>query len=158
MPSQYKIINLTYLESISDGDSDIIKELITIFIEQMPEFFKGFAESYDKSEWLKIAALAHKAKSSVLSMGIDELGNIDLKNLELICKQMVLNELENRADINAIELSEIEKIKKNFKGYEPERIEWIKNNCNEGKIKELIDKFRLTCNDAINELNSVLEN
>jgi len=158
LPNQFEIINLTYLESISDGDSDIIKELITIFIDQMPEFYDGFAESYEKSEWLKIAAFAHKAKSSVLSMGIDELGNKDLKNLELICKQMVLNELENKADINAIELSEIEKIKKSFKGYEPERMEWIKNNCNEGEIKELIDKFNLTCNKAVNELNTVLEN
>jgi len=158
MPNQFEIINLTYLESISDGDNDIIKELITIFIEQIPEFFEGFAECYENAEWLKVAAFAHKAKSSVLSMGIDELGNKDLKNLELICKQMVLNELENKADISAIELSEIEKIRKSFKGYEPERIVWVKNNCNEGKIKELIDKFNLTCNQAVNELNTVLEN
>jgi len=158
MPNQFEIINLTYLESISTGDSDIIKELITIFIDQMPEFYNGFAESYENSDWLKIAAYAHKAKSSVLSMGIDELGNTDLKNLELICKQMVLNGLENRSDINAIQLSEIEKIKKSFKGYEPDRIEWIKNNCNEVKIKELIDKFNTTCNEAVNELNTVLEN
>ena len=158
MPNQFEIVNLTYLESISDGDSDIIMELITIFIEQIPEFFEGFADSYKKAEWLKIAAFAHKAKSSVLSMGIDDLGNKDLKDLELICKQMVLNDLENKNNVDAFEFSELEKIKKSFKGYDPERMEWIKNNCNAGKIKELIDKFNFTCNAAVNELNTVLEN
>ncbi len=158
MANRFEIINLTYLESISDGDSDIIKELINIFIGQIPEFFEGFAKSYENAEWLKIAAYAHKAKSSVLSMGIDDLGNKDLKNLELICKQMILAELESKADIDTLELNEIEKIKKSFKGYPPEKMDWIKNNCNDGKIKELIDKFSLTCNAAINELNTVLEN
>ncbi len=158
MLNQFKIINLTYLESISDGDNDIVNELIGIFIDQMPDFYEGFAESFEKKEWLKIAAFAHKAKSSVLSMGIDDLGNKDLKDLELICKQMVLNELESKDDLDAYELSEIEKIKKSFKGYDSERIKWIKNNCKEGRIKELIDKFSLTCNEAVSELKTVLEN
>jgi len=96
MPNQFNVINLTYLESISEGDNEIIKELINIFIDQMPEFFDGFEESFEQKDWMKIAALAHKAKSSVLSMGMDDLGNRDLKNLELICKQMVLNDLENK--------------------------------------------------------------
>ncbi|NPA37238.1 MAG: Hpt domain-containing protein [Chlorobi bacterium] len=158
MPNQFKIINLTYLESISDGDNEIIKELINIFIEQVPEFYEGFDESFENRDWLKIASFAHKAKSSVLSMGMEELGNKDLKNLELVCKQMVLNEIENKVDISASELNEVEKIKKSFKGYEPERIEWVKKNCNVEKIKELIDKFNVTCKKAVKELNTVLEN
>jgi len=158
MPNQFKTINLTYLESISEGDNDIIKELINIFIEQVPEFYEGFAESFEKKDWLKIAALAHKAKSSVLSMGMDELGSKDLKNLELICKQMVLNQLENNPGPDAADLAEIERIKKSFKGYDQERIDWVKNNCNEEKIKELIDLFNDTCDQAVKELNTVLEN
>jgi HPt (histidine-containing phosphotransfer) domain-containing protein len=134
MPNQFKIINLTYLESISDGDKGIIKELVNIFVEQLPEFYEGFEENLKKKDWLKIASFAHKAKSSVLSMGMEELGGKDLKNLELICKQMVLNELENKEDITPEELNETEKIKKSFKGYEPERIEWVKENCNEENI------------------------
>ena len=157
MPNLFKTINLTYLESISDGDQDIINELISIFIDQMPEFFEGFKENFEKKDWLKIASVAHKAKSSVLSMGMEELGNKDLKNLELICKQLVLKDLESNPSPDAIDLNEIEKIKKSFKGYDPDRIEWVKNNSTEKKIKELIDKFNITCNQAINELKTVLE-
>ena len=158
MPNQFNTINLTYLESISEGDNEIIKELINIFIEQVPEFYEGFAENFEKKDWLKIAALAHKAKSSVLSMGMEDLGNRDLKNLELICKQMVLNELESKPSPEAADMAEIDKIKKSFKGYDQERIDWIKENCNEEKIKELIDLFNDTCDKAVNELKTVLEN
>jgi len=158
MPNQFNTINLTYLESISEGDSEIIKELINIFIEQMPEFYDGFAESFEKKEWDKVAALAHKAKSSVLSMGMEELGNKHLKNLELICKQMILTDLKNLSEPAATDIAEIEKITKSFKGYEQERIDWVKDNCNENKIKELIDLFNDTCDNAVKELNTVLEN
>jgi len=158
MPNQFYVINLTYLESISEGDNKIIKELINIFIDQMPEFFDGFKESFEQKDWLKIAALAHKAKSSVLSMGMEDMGNRDLKNLELICKHMVLNDLENKQNPDATDEAEIEKIKKSFKGYDQERIDWVKDNCSENKIKELIELFNDTCNKAVKELNTFLEN
>jgi HPt (histidine-containing phosphotransfer) domain-containing protein len=158
MPNQFKTINLTYLESISEGDNDIIKELINIFLEQLPEFHDGFAEYFANKDWAGIASLAHKAKSSVLSMGMDELGNKHLKNLELICKQMILNDLESQSDPGPADIAEIEKINKSFKGYDQDRIDWVKENCNEKTIKGLIDTFNDTCDKAVKELNTVLEN
>jgi len=158
MPNQFNTINLTYLESISEGDDEIIKELITIFLEQVPEFYEGFSEYFENKDWAKVAALAHKAKSSVLSMGMEELGNKHLKNLELICKQMILNDLESQNDPGPADVAEIEKITKSFKGYDQERIDWVRENCNEETIKELIDLFNDTCDKAVKELNTVLEN
>jgi hypothetical protein len=34
----------------------------------------------------------------------------------------------------------------------------VKENCNEKTIKELIDIFNNTCDKAVKELNTVLEN
>ena len=158
MPNQYKYIDLSYLESISEGNSDIINELITIFIEQVPEFTEGFAEGLTHKDWSKIAAVAHKAKSSVMSMGINNLGSNDLKNLELLAKQLRVDELVTLNDTSVKSVEELEKLRKNLESYPIDRKNWILENKNELKIKELIDLFNITCTEAIKELNQVLDN
>ena len=40
-----KYVDLTYLEGIADGDTSIIKELVEIFLDQMPEFTEGFDQN-----------------------------------------------------------------------------------------------------------------
>ena len=158
MPNQYKYIDLSYLESISEGNSEIINELITIFIEQVPEFTEGFDEGLTQKDWSKIAAVAHKAKSSVMSMGINNLGNNDLKNLELLAKQFRVDELITLNDNSIKSVEELEKLRKNLDSYPKDRKKWILENKNELKIKELIDIFNITCIEAIKELNQVLDN
>nr|WP_321451852.1 Hpt domain-containing protein [uncultured Carboxylicivirga sp.] len=154
MPNNYKHIDLAYLESITDGNKEIIQELITIFIEQIPEFVEDFETGLKQHDWKKIAAAAHKAKSSVLSMGINELGNIDLKNLELIAKQMLLDKYNESGEPS----SEIEQLKRTLESYPEEKKEWIAANKNEIAIENLIDKFNQVVTEAVEELNQVLEN
>jgi len=158
MPNQYKYIDLSYLESISEGNTDIVNELITIFIEQVPEFTDGFDEGFTHKDWSKIAAVAHKAKSSVMSMGINNLGNNDLKNLELLAKQLRVDELITLDDTSIKKVEELEKLRKNLDSYPKDRKNWILQNKNELKVKELIDIFNTTCTEAIKELNQVLDN
>jgi len=154
MPDTYKHIDLAYLESITDGSKEIIEELITIFIEQIPEFTTDFDEGLAQKDWKKIAAAAHKAKSSVLSMGINELGNVDLKNLELLAKQMLLDKIIALGE----QSNEIDQLKKTLDSYPEEKKEWIAANKSEEVIKVLIHKFNNTVEEAVKELNSVLEN
>ncbi len=154
MPNPYKIINLDYLNSITDGSDELIKELIAIFIEQIPEFREGFDEGFGDKDWSKIAAVAHKAKSSVMSMGMDDLGNNELKNLELLAKLMKVDEL--KSDDSAE--NEVEQLKKSVNSYPDDRIEWLVNNKSEDKVKEIIDNFNQTCDAALDELHQVLEN
>lgn len=150
----YKHINLTYLESISDGSKEMIEELISIFIEQIPEFTQDFKDGLAQKNWKKIAAVAHKAKSSVLSMGINELGNQDLKNLELVAKQIHLDELIKTNGPS----NEIDQLRKTLESYPDEKRSWIEANKNEEVIIGLIAKFNAVIDEAINELNLVLEN
>lgn len=81
MSLEFKEVDLTYLESIADGDKEIIEELINIFIDQIPEFTEGLRNGLEQKDWRALAGIAHKAKSSVVSMGMNNLGNVDLKTL-----------------------------------------------------------------------------
>lgn len=158
MSSAYQEINLSYLESIADGDQEIIKELIIIFLDQVPEFTEGFKKSFSTKNWKELASIAHKAKSSVLSMGMNELGNIDLKNLELIAKTFRIKELEKSGKLEAKEQEEFESLLRSLSNYPNEKQEWIKENSQEKTVEDIIKKFLNTCHIACDELKTVLEN
>lgn len=153
MSNSYQHIDLSYLESITDGSLDIIKELIAIFVEQVPEFTEDFADGMANKDWKKIAAAAHKAKSSVVSMGINNLGNIDLKNLELLTKQLYVDELVAKGESS----SELEQLQKVLASYPEDKKQWIAENKNEETVIKLIDKFDVVCKEAVEELNQVLD-
>lgn len=154
---EYKIINLSYLDGVADGDIDVIKELVQIFMDQLPEFTVGFNESIKSNDWINIAAIAHKAKSSVVSMGMDELGNNDLKNLELVAKQSRISELEKLVVKSECEEDELVTLKRNLEDYPAKRIDWVKDNSDFETIQRLINKFNAVCSEALNELNDVLK-
>jgi HPt (histidine-containing phosphotransfer) domain-containing protein len=156
MANQYEYVDLTYLEGIAEGDNGIVKELIEIFIDQMPEFKNGFEDNLRGKNWLKIAALAHKAKSSVVSMGMKELGEVDLKNLELLAKQLRIEELNRKEVTSEAQKLEIDTLESNIEGYSEERILWVKQNTNLDVLKQLIDRFNSVCNQAVKELNNVI--
>jgi len=76
-------IDLTYLKNMSDGDNGLIKEMIDIFIEQVPEFISEMKSAIKNDDSKALAAVAHKAKSSVAVIGITELAEF-FKKLEII--------------------------------------------------------------------------
>ncbi len=152
MTNQYECIDLSYLESIAEGDKSIVKELITIFLEQIPEFTEGLEKSFKEEQWLDVAAIAHKAKSSVISMGLEDLGNQDLKNLELLAKEMRVQQIKQKNSVSTEEESEAEQLTKNLEGYDKERQAWIKENTNPENIAGIIEKFKQVCAQAESEL------
>ena len=156
MEEKYKYVDLSYLEGIADGDKSIVKELVEIFLDQMPEFTDGFDESLKDKNWLKIAAIAHKAKSSVVSMGMNDLGNNDLKNLELLAKQLRVIELKRKDSITEAQKDEIIVLEKNFEGYPEDRIKWVRANANLSELENLIEKFNDICEKAKEELDHVV--
>lgn len=158
MTDQLDNIDLTYLKTISDGDEAIVKELIEIFIEQVPEFTIGLQDNFKLKNWNSIAALAHKAKSSVISMGMTELGEVDLKNLELLAKNKRIREIEESDDNDEGALNELQQLIQNLEGYPKDKQDWVAENDQNETIKKIIDKFVANCDNALKELNSVLEN
>jgi HPt (histidine-containing phosphotransfer) domain-containing protein len=89
----YKHIDLAYLKSMSSGNTELIKEMIEIFKQQIPEFVADFQKALDKDDRKAIAAIAHKAKSSVSIMGIARMAAV-LKDME--------NKAKEGGDLNLI--------------------------------------------------------
>lgn len=85
MAATFSFADLTYLESMSMGSNEMVAEMIQLFLEQIPEFTSEMVEFLSKEDFSALGALAHKAKSSVAVMGMDELAGI-LKTLELKSK------------------------------------------------------------------------
>ena len=78
-----KHTDLTYLKSMSGGSKELIQEMVDIFISQVKEFSEGMDNYLNKEDWDNLGKLAHKAKSSVAIMGMENLAN-ELKRLELL--------------------------------------------------------------------------
>jgi HPt (histidine-containing phosphotransfer) domain-containing protein len=78
----YRYINTEYLEMVSGGDREITSDLIDIFCQQSEEFFADMQSLYKSESYTELGHIAHKAKSSVAIMGIDNLA-ARLKDLEL---------------------------------------------------------------------------
>jgi len=82
----YKYINVEYLESVSGGDNNIITELVSLFREQTKEFHEDMKSLLATKDYHNLGLLAHKAKSSVAIMGMNDLALL-LKTFELQAKE-----------------------------------------------------------------------
>lgn len=74
--------NLNYLRTIAEGDAATIREIIDLFIEQVPEFTGNLKKYLEEKRYTELGKEAHKAKSSVMIMGMEDLGH-DLKTFQL---------------------------------------------------------------------------
>jgi HPt (histidine-containing phosphotransfer) domain-containing protein len=74
--------NLNYLQNITGDDTNTIIELINLFIEQVPEFTGNLKKHLEEKRYIELGKEAHKAKSSVMIMGMDDLGH-DLKAFQI---------------------------------------------------------------------------
>ena len=79
----YRFINLDVLKEISEGSHDLMRDLITMFISQVPTFSEQLDNYYRTNDFISLGKLAHKIKGSVAMMGINELTS-DMKKLELL--------------------------------------------------------------------------
>jgi HPt (histidine-containing phosphotransfer) domain-containing protein len=83
---EYKFINTEYLDSVAGGDPDITRELVTMFREQTIELFNDMNLHFSSKNYVLLGQLAHKAKSSVAIMGMNDLAAM-LKTFELQAKE-----------------------------------------------------------------------
>jgi HPt (histidine-containing phosphotransfer) domain-containing protein len=78
-------INLSYLKEMTGGNQELVHEMIDIFKDQVEEFSHNMDEYLNKKDYISLGKLAHKAKSSISIMGLDELSG-DMKELENLTK------------------------------------------------------------------------
>jgi len=82
----YKFINIEYLESLSGGDSEIIHEIVVMFKDQCAEIYNEMKSRLSEKNYLLLGLLAHKAKSSVAIMGMNDLA-LMLKTFEIQARE-----------------------------------------------------------------------
>lgn len=75
--------DLNYLKEITGGEPEIVKEMIEMFIEQVAEFKVNMDTYLSSKQYIELGKEAHKAKSSVLIVGMEDLGK-NLKKLQLL--------------------------------------------------------------------------
>jgi len=80
------ITDLTYLNSMSGGNPEIVKGMIDIFVEQAHEYIRDIQTHLDEKNYIALGKLAHKAKSSIAIMGMNDLAG-ELKTLELLSRE-----------------------------------------------------------------------
>ena len=82
----YKFINTEYLDSVSGGNNETIREIVIMFSEQVVEMYNEMRTLLSEKKYQTLGLLAHKAKSSVAIMGMQDLAAI-LKALEIQAKE-----------------------------------------------------------------------
>ncbi|MFA6403477.1 MAG: ATP-binding protein [Salinivirgaceae bacterium] len=86
--NRFEYVNLSYLESIGEGDSKFLNELLELFKQQMPILNQELTDALFNKNYAELSGIAHKAKSSVAMLGITELVT-DLQTLEIKAKQAI---------------------------------------------------------------------
>ena len=113
---KYQHIDPAHLDSVTGGDEKFTKELIDVFIQQLPTLLVGLEKALQDKDYKQLSAIAHKTKSSVALMGIEAL-RADMAELEVKAKdgddfelyqKIVTNFLSVSTDV----LTEIETLKK----------------------------------------------
>ena len=61
----YKFIKTEYLDSVSEGNPEIIREIVTIFKDQTLEIYNEMIRLFSEKKYVLLGLQAHKAKSSV---------------------------------------------------------------------------------------------
>ncbi len=109
-----KITSFDYLDEVTGGDPEITKEFIEMFFDQIVEFKTGMRSYFENKQYKELGELAHKAKSSVMTFGMNDLG-VRLKQLQLKTQKLEevesyeehVIEFERSMDQAQIELSEV---------------------------------------------------
>ncbi|MFQ3578848.1 MAG: hypothetical protein SNJ71_01745 [Bacteroidales bacterium] len=114
MSGTFEYINTDYLEEVSEGNNNLIYELIDLFIKQSSEFISNFQTSLQENDLLLSKKTAHKAINALTIIGHKHI----IKDLEIIENNETisfqsLEDIYNKfIDINKQILKELEDYKK----------------------------------------------
>jgi len=81
-----KFIDRKDLSDRLDGDMDLLKELITLFIEDSPKLLSDIDKALEDQDFEKLRKVAHTIKGSVSNFSADNAFNVAL-DLENIAKE-----------------------------------------------------------------------
>ena len=80
------VTDLKYLQQMTGNDSEVMREMIELFLTQLSEIQDDIGFLVDSKNWFELSRLAHKIKSSALVMGIEQMA-ADMRELEVLTKE-----------------------------------------------------------------------
>lgn len=92
MDNKFQQINIEQLDSVSFGDDEFKKELIEIFLGQIPDFIFNMKKFFAENDVVNLAKEAHTAKSSALIFGMTSTGT-SLKDIQLQTEEKNLEQI-----------------------------------------------------------------
>jgi HPt (histidine-containing phosphotransfer) domain-containing protein len=75
--------SLDYLNSISGGDTDFVKEMIQTFLSNVPEELLKIQHLIEKKEWKMVGSEAHRFASNLVFLELNTLRDITVKIEEM---------------------------------------------------------------------------
>lgn len=105
------LTDLAFFKQNSFGDPSLYKELLEIFVKTTPEMVAQIKTAAESNDMDQLAKVAHKLKSNIQSVGLDEV-YLHLDKLEQIEQQpinkyeidLLLNEISNQCGIAVSEV------------------------------------------------------
>jgi HPt (histidine-containing phosphotransfer) domain-containing protein len=112
-PAHQKTLDLTYLSELAEGNQEFIKEVLEIFIKEVPEDLEALQQAIKEAEYRQIKDISHKLKSSIILTGLGSLRPY-LQEMERLALQSAgLNEIKKEfAHVNAVFNTGVEEAKK----------------------------------------------
>ena len=74
--NEESVCNLNYLSELMGGKRELIREIMDVFLKQIPEEMQSINIAIAKSDYPTIKKFAHTMKSTVSVMGITSLASI----------------------------------------------------------------------------------
>ncbi len=81
-----KLVNLSYLKEISNGNEEFIAEMIDMLLMHLPEYQNSLQSLYEKKEYQRLGKLAHKIKSALIMIGMEKEAE-EMKAFEEMAKE-----------------------------------------------------------------------
>jgi HPt (histidine-containing phosphotransfer) domain-containing protein len=94
MNSNQKSIDLNHLNSITSGDESFKKELIAIFLNQIPVFINNMKKYLAQNKLENLTREAHTAKSSAMIFGMENTGKL-LKEIQHLAETNQAGDIQN---------------------------------------------------------------
>ncbi len=116
--SDYKHIDLSYMDLMADGDADMKKTMLEMLLEELPSEVNKMQVLHQSSDWTTLKAVSHKLKSTLAFVGNETLTESN-KSIERIAKDeegfeelpTLLQTISQQSELAIIELrSEFSKL------------------------------------------------
>lgn len=81
------LYNLSMIESISGGDQQFIKQMVKLFLDNMPQNIQTLKQAVENEDWEMMWKTAHKMKSTIDSLNIVDLKQ-EIRTIEFSGKKL----------------------------------------------------------------------